>query len=156
MKRMLDVFPSHVPEVEVAATMNQDIYNAFCRLIPTLSSTAKIPSYEELEDVIACPTTHLFLAREPDHKKIIGCLTLVLFRIPTGVRAWIEDVVVDIGFRGDGAGNALCRSAIAFATEAGARTVDLTSHPSKEAANRLYKSFGFAVRDTNVYRYKVG
>ena len=155
MKHTLDVFPSHLPEVEVAATMNRDIYDTFCRLIPTLSSAAKIPSYEELEAIIACPTTHLFLAREQGSKKIIGSLTLVLFRIPTGVRAWIEDVVVDIEFRGAGVGKALCQSAIALATEAGARTVDLTSHPSREAANKLYKSFGFAVRNTNVYRYKV-
>ena len=143
------------PVVEVAAKMDRDIYDAFCRLIPTLSSTAKIPSYEELEAIIICPTTHLLLAREQGLKKIIGSLTLVLFRIPTGVRALIEDVVVDIEFRGVGVGKALCQSAIALATEAGARMVDLTSHPSKEAANRLYKSLGFAVRDTNVYHYKV-
>jgi ribosomal protein S18 acetylase RimI-like enzyme len=143
------------PVVEVAVTMNRDIYDAFCRLIPALSSTARIPSYEELEAVIVCPATHLFLAREQSRKKIIGSLTLVLFQIPTGFHAWIEDVVVDVEFRGAGVGKALCQSAIALATEAGARTVDLTSHPSREAANRLYKSFGFAIRDTNIYRYKV-
>jgi ribosomal protein S18 acetylase RimI-like enzyme len=143
------------PVVEVAATMNRDIYDAFCRLVPLLSSTAKIPSYEELEAIIVCPTTHLFLAREKSRKQIIGSLTLVLFRIPTGVRAWIEDVVVDVEFRGAGVGKALCQSAIALAKEAKARTIDLTSNPSREAANRLYKSLSFAVRDTNVYRFKV-
>jgi ribosomal protein S18 acetylase RimI-like enzyme len=143
------------PVVEVAAAMNRDIYEAFCRLIPMLSSNAKIPSYEELEAIIACPTTHLFLAREKDGKKIIGSLTLVLFRIPTGVRAWIEDVVVDIEFRGAGVGKALCQSAIALAKEAKARTIDLTSNPSRKAANLLYKSISFAVRDTNVYRLNV-
>jgi predicted GNAT family N-acyltransferase len=143
------------PAVEVATKMNQDIYDAFCRLIPALSSTAKIPSYEELEAIIACPMTHLFLAREQGRKKIIGSLTLVLFRIPTGICARIEDVVVDIGFRGAGVGKALCQSAIALATEAGTRTVDLTSNPSREEANRLYKSFGFTLRNTNAYHYKV-
>lgn len=143
------------PVVEVAATMNRDIYDAFRRLIPMLSSNAKIPSYEDLEAIIVCPTTHLFLAREKGRKQIIGSLTLVLFRIPTGVRAWIEDVVVDVEFRGAGVGKALCQSAIAFAKEAKARTIDLTSNPSREAANRLYKSLSFAVRDTNVYRFNV-
>jgi GNAT superfamily N-acetyltransferase len=143
------------PVVEVAATMNRDIYDAFCRLIPLLSANAKIPSYEEIEAIIACPATHLFLAREKGGTQIIGSLTLVLFRIPTGVRAWIEDVVVDAQFRGAGVGKALCQSAIALAKEAQARTIDLTSNPSREAANRLYKSLGFAVRDTNVYRFKV-
>jgi GNAT superfamily N-acetyltransferase len=143
------------PVVEVAAAMNRDIHDAFCRLVPMLSSRAKIPSYEEIEAIIACPTMHLLLAREKGGRQIIGSLTLVVFRIPTGVRAWIEDVVVDIEFRGAGVGKALCQSAIALAKEAKARTIDLTSNPSREAANRLYKSLGFAVRDTNVYRFNV-
>jgi ribosomal protein S18 acetylase RimI-like enzyme len=143
------------PVVEVAAAMNRDIYDAVCRLIPMLSSNARIPSYEEIEAIIACPATHLFLAREKDGKKIIGSLTLVLFRIPTGVRAWIEEIVVDVAFRGAGVGTALCQSAIAFAKQAKARTIDLTSKPSREAANRLYKSINFVVRETNVYRITV-
>jgi ribosomal protein S18 acetylase RimI-like enzyme len=143
------------PVVAVATTMNRDIYDAFCRLIPALSSTAKIPSYEEIETIIVCPTTNLFLAREPDRKEIIGSLTLVLFRIPTGICARIEDVVVDTEFRGAGVGKALCQSAIELATAAGAQTVDLTSNPSREDANRLYKSFGFTLRNTNAYHFKV-
>jgi len=79
-------------------------------------------------------------------------MTLVVFRIPTGVRAWIEDVVVDEAARGRGVGEALNRVAIQRAHDAGARTVDLTSRPSREAANRLYSRLGFEQRDTNVYR----
>ncbi len=143
------------PVVEVASAMNRDIYEAFCRLIPLLSSNAEIPSYEDLNAIIACSTTHLLLAREEGSRQIIGSLTLVLVRIPTGVRARIEDVVVDAGFRRAGVGKALCQSAIALAKEAKARTIDLTSNPSREAADRLYKSLNFVVRDTNVYRFNV-
>ena len=78
---------------------------------------------------------------------------MVLFRIPTGVRAMIEDVVVDEALRGRGIGEALSREALKVARENGARTVDLTSRPSREAANRLYQRIGFKLRDTNVYRY---
>jgi ribosomal protein S18 acetylase RimI-like enzyme len=91
------------------------------------------------------------VAREDDGS-VVGSLTLVLFRIPTGVRAWIEDVVVDESARGRGAGEALTREAMRMATEAGARTVDLTSRPTREAANRLYERIGFEERETRVYR----
>ncbi len=84
---------------------------------------------------------------------IVGSLTLVVFRIPTGVRAWIEDVVVDESARGHGVGEALNREALRVAREHGAITVDLTSRPSREAANRLYQRLGFTERNTNVYRY---
>ena len=100
--------------------------------------------------MIEAPGTTVFVAR--DHTKIIGTLTLVVFRIPTAVRAWIEDVVVDAQARGSGAGAALTEAALAKAAEAGARTVELTSRPSREAANRLYQRLGFEARETNVYR----
>jgi ribosomal protein S18 acetylase RimI-like enzyme len=86
---------------------------------------------------------------------VIGSLTLALFRVPTGLRAWIEDVVVDEAARGAGAGEALVREAVRRAGVAGAKTVDLTSRPSREAANRLYLRLGFEARTTNVYRYSV-
>jgi ribosomal protein S18 acetylase RimI-like enzyme len=80
---------------------------------------------------------------------------LAWFRIPTGVRAWIEDVVVDEEARGHGVGELLNRAALDLARELGAKTVDLTSRPSREAANRLYQRIGFVARDTNVYRYSL-
>jgi ribosomal protein S18 acetylase RimI-like enzyme len=95
----------------------------------------------------------LFAARRGT--EIVGLLTLVVFRIPTAVRAWIEDVVVDESARGSGVGEALSRAALAEAVRRGAKTVELTSRPSREAANRLYQRIGFVRRDTNVYRYEV-
>ena len=80
-------------------------------------------------------------------------LTLATFTIPTGLRAWVEDVVVDGEARGQGAGQALVEAAVEHAGKLGARTVDLTSRPSREAANRLYRRAGFKLRETNVYRY---
>ncbi len=107
--------------------------------------------------MVAASGTHLLVARAaPDSAAggpIVGTLTLVVFRIPTGLRAWIEDVVVDESVRGRGVGEALTLAAIDLAAAAGARTVDLTSRPSREAANRLYRRLGFEQRDTNVYRY---
>jgi ribosomal protein S18 acetylase RimI-like enzyme len=94
----------------------------------------------------------LLVARDGEGT-VVGSLTLVVFRAPTGPRAWIEDVVVDSTTRSQGTGSALVREALARATAVGARTVDLTSRPSREAANRLYVRLGFVQRETNVYRW---
>ena len=128
-----------------------DVLAACHRLIPQLSSSSAPISAQELEEVIESDTTVLFAARSG--QEIVGLLTLAIFRIPTGVRAWIEDVVVDNQARGRGVGDALNRAALAEAERRGAKTVDLTSRPSREAANRLYQRLGFKQRDTNVYRY---
>ena len=85
----------------------------------------------------------------------MGSLSLAVFRIPTGVRAWIEDVIVDESMRGRGIGEAITRYALAKAKELGVKTVDLTSRPAREAANRLYVRIGFELRKTNAYRYKI-
>jgi ribosomal protein S18 acetylase RimI-like enzyme len=137
--------------VEEAREVTVELVAAFQRLVPQLSRSAPPPDADQLAEMIAHPGTTLFVAR--DDGTIVGSLTLVLFRIPTGVRAWIEDVVVDEAVRGRGIGEALSRAALEKAAEAGARTVDLTSRPSREAANRLYARLGFLPRDTNVYRY---
>ncbi len=138
-------------EVVEATEVTPELVAAFERLIPQLSSSNPPPPAEELAEIVASPATVLFVAR--DGEQILGSLTLALFRIPTGVRAWIEDVVVDGDARGRGVGEALNRAALARAAAMGARTVDLTSRPSREAANRLYQRIGFVARDTNVYRY---
>jgi ribosomal protein S18 acetylase RimI-like enzyme len=142
-----------VIRVESAETVTDELVEAIARLVPQLSRSAPQPDRAELEAIVASPATALLLARTDDG--IVGSLTLALFRIPTGIRAWIEDVVVDEVARGQGAGEALVREAIRLAREAEARTIDLTSRPSREAANRLYERIGFVERETNVYRYEL-
>jgi ribosomal protein S18 acetylase RimI-like enzyme len=106
--------------------------------------------------MVESPATTLFIAREEESGRILGTLTLAMFRIPSAVRAVIEDVIVSEEARGKGCGELLTRAAIEAARKAGAKTVDLTSRPSREAANRLYLRLGFEVRNTNVYRYTLG
>ena len=139
--------------VAVAGEVTDELVEAFVRLTPQLSRTSPPPTREQLEEIVGSPATFLLVATGDDGT-ILGSLTLVLFRIPTGLRAWIEDVVVDDAARGQGVGEALNRYAIEVAAERGARSVDLTSRPSREAANRLYRRLGFEPRDTNVYRYQ--
>ena len=140
-----------MPTVELATKVTPELLAAFAHLVPQLSSSSPPPSEDELAEIVASPASTLFLARDAEGR-IAGTLTLCTFRIPTGIRAWIEDVVVDESDRGLGDGKALTQAAVDEARSRGARTVDLTSRPSREAANRLYQSMGFALRETNVYR----
>ena len=139
--------------LEHPTAVTPELVEAFSRLVPQLSGSSPVPGLAELESMVASPVTRLLLARDGPNGRIVGTLTVVIFRIPTGVRAWIEDVVVDECARGQGVGELLTTEAIQVAREAGARTIDLTSHPSRAAANRLYQRLGFVLRETNVYRF---
>ncbi len=140
-------------EIIEVSEVTDDLVAAFERLIPQLSSSNPPPSKQVLADIAGSEASHLLIAVEDGH--IYGSLTLVVFGIPTGIRAWIEDVVVDGDARGKGVGAALNQRALDMAAEMGATTVDLTSRPSREAANRLYQRLGFEARETNIYRYKL-
>ena len=131
--------------------VSDELVAALAALVPQLSSSSPPPGRSELEHLLASEATVLFTARGEDGR-IVGTLTLILFHIPTGIRAHIEDVVVDEEARGHGAGALLVREALTAAAAAGAKNVDLTSRPSREAANRLYERVGFVRRETNVYR----
>ena len=137
--------------VERATEVTPELISAFELLIPQLSSSNPPPQSSELQEIVSSDSLVLFIARIDG--KIVGSLTLATFRIPTGLRAWIEDVVVDSSARGRGVGEALNQAALAEARARGAVTVDLTSRPSREAANRLYQKLGFVQRETNVYRF---
>jgi ribosomal protein S18 acetylase RimI-like enzyme len=139
-------------QVEEATELFEGLPEVVERLVRQLSRSSPAPSATELEEIVRSPASHLLLARDADGE-IVGMLTLVVFRIPTGLRAWVEDVVVDEAVRGRGVGAELTNAAIRLAAERGARTVDLTSRPSREAANRLYQRLGFVQRETNVYRF---
>jgi ribosomal protein S18 acetylase RimI-like enzyme len=146
--------------VEEATEATPELVEALARLVPQVSSSSPPPTADQLAEIVASPACALLVARlggEGEQQgaggEIVGTLTLVLFRIPTAMRAWIEDVVVDESARGAGVGKALTLAALERAADAGARTVDLTSRPSREAANRLYTRLGFELRETNVYRW---
>jgi ribosomal protein S18 acetylase RimI-like enzyme len=139
--------------VDAATEVTPELVEALTRLVPQLSRSAPPVDAAALTEIVGSPATTLLVARDGDGR-IVGSLTLVIFRIPTGMRAWIEDVVVDDDARRLKAGSALNREAIRRAQEAGARSVDLTSRPDRVAANALYQKLGFKPRETNVYRYE--
>ena len=143
--------------IELITAATPEIHEAMGRLIPQLSRSAAPMSEADVQRFLSQDSVHLFAFRPDEadaqgNRPILGMLSLVAFEIPTGVRAWVEDVVVDEAARGQGAGFALVEAAVEHAKNVGARTVDLTSRPSREAANRLYQRAGFQLRETNVYR----
>ena len=143
--------------VELITAATPELHEAMGHLLPQLSRSAAPLSEADLQRFLSQSGVHLFVFRSETadadgNHPILGMLSLATFEIPTGVRAWIEDVVVDEAARGQGAGQALVVAAIEHAQRVGARTVDLTSRPSREAANRLYQRAGFQLRETNVYR----
>ena len=139
--------------VDRVSEVTDDLVEVVARLMPQLSSTAATPGRAGLEEIVASPTSTLLVARLASRDDTIaGMTTLIAYRIPSGLHAVIEDVVVDGSFRGHGVGAALISEAVQLARERGALHVNLTSRSSREAANRLYTRAGFVKRETNVYR----
>ena len=138
-------------DVQVVTEVTAEVVEAFGRLLPQLSASAAPLDAAALGTIVAAPASTLLLARIDG--RIVGTLTLVMFPIPTGKRAWIEDVVTDQAARGQGVAKALTLEAIRLAQAGGCRTVDLTTRPAREAAGQLYESLGFERRDSRLYRY---
>jgi ribosomal protein S18 acetylase RimI-like enzyme len=141
-------------DVEVVREATGEVAAAMRNLLPQLSASAVQPDQAAVQRIVSSDAITLLAARLDG--RIVGLLTLAMFPIPTGFRAWIEDVIVDEAARGQGIGEALTKKALDLAEAAGAKTVDLTSRPSREAAGRLYERVGFAERSTRIYRYTFG
>lgn len=150
--------PELVPGLIIskATELTDELYQACQRLVPQLTTNNPPPKREALAQLIASKSSSLILARHPDFgDEIIGLASLIIYRVPTGVRAYIEDVVVDKQARGRRIGEALTRACLEWAKEAGAPQAMLTCNPGRSAANRMYQRMGFELRKTNVYRYKL-
>ena len=139
-------------EIFEVTESNEATLKLINRLLPQLSKSAQPLTSGKLKEIVQSTHVHLFIAQEG--AEVLGMLSLVVFPIPTGIRAWVEDVVVDESARGKGVGRALSEYALQAAKEKGALTVDLTSRPSRVAANQLYQKVGFQLRETNVYRFQ--
>jgi len=146
--------PSTNLSITRATQVTEELYRACQNLVPQLTSNNPPPSLEDLGLLIASATSCLYVARHLDFdNEIIGIATLAFYRVPTGLRAYIEDVVVDERARGRRIGEALTQACLDQAQQAGAAQVMLTSNPSRVAANRLYQRMGFELRKTNIYKF---
>jgi ribosomal protein S18 acetylase RimI-like enzyme len=137
-------------QVDIAREADQELVDAFHRILPQLSRAAAPLDLAAVARILGCDANTVLVARSAG--TIVGSLTLVMYPVPSGLRARIEDVVVDHAARGHGVAGLLTREALRLAREAGARTVDLTSRPDRAAANRVYERLGFRPRESTVYR----
>ena len=140
-------------QIDIVTQADEELFDAFQRLVPQLTNNNPPPSLNDLADLVRDASSTLMVARS-DGGQIVGALTLTVYRVPTGIRSIIEDVIVDNSARGQGIGDALMKYAINLAREKGAQNISLTSNPMREAANRLYLRVGFKKRETNAYQYK--
>jgi ribosomal protein S18 acetylase RimI-like enzyme len=141
-------------QIEIVNEATIELYDAFQRLVPQLTNNNPPPSLNDLTALVRDSSSTLMVARG-DAGKIIGALTLTVYRVPTGVRSIIEDVIVDNSARGGGVGKALMKRAVEIARERGASNISLTCNPMREAANKLYQRMGFKKRETNAYQIKL-
>lgn len=150
---VLNQFEMHIEPVHECT---DEIFDALLRLIPHIGSHKTLPTRDEIVSLIKSESSQLWVARHPDlNGTIAGMLTLAVYRVPTGLRSIVEDVVVAPSFRRLGIARSLLQTAIDFAREVGANGVALTSNPKREAANLLYHSLGFERRETNSYFYQL-
>ncbi len=141
-------------QIEVVTRADEELFEAFQRLVPQLTNNNPPPSLDELTALVQEASSTLLAARN-ESGQIIGALNLTIYRVPTGIRSIIEDVIVDLSARGQGVGEALMQKAIEIAKEKGAANITLTSNPMRMAANSLYLKMGFKKRDTNAYIFKL-
>jgi ribosomal protein S18 acetylase RimI-like enzyme len=139
--------------LEQAQQASKEILTAMQRLMAQLTA-APPPDKKELGEMLFSDATSLFLARQTD-ETIIGMAALTVFRVPSGLKAWIEDVVVDESQRGKGIGQALTEACIEHARARGVSSIHLTSNPKRIAANTLYQKLGFQRHETNLYQLKL-
>jgi ribosomal protein S18 acetylase RimI-like enzyme len=142
--------------IEKVSEVTDEIYSAVKLLVPQLGAHKVLPTQDEINALVRSVSSTLLIARDPDeHGGIAGMLSLTIYRVPTGIRSIVEDVIVDEKMRRRGIAEALMRHAIELAGQGGANVVALSSNPSREAANKLYQSMGFEKRETNSYIYKI-
>jgi ribosomal protein S18 acetylase RimI-like enzyme len=139
-------------KIKRITNFSENVYEAVLRLLPQLAPDTDLPSRQYFKTILASENIYFFIA-ETDEKQIVGMMSVATYKIPTGLKVWIEDVVVDKSQRGRGLGKYLMQHAIDYSKSLGAQSVALTSRPSRVAANELYKKMGFVQYETNVYRY---
>ncbi len=141
-------------QIEMVTEATDELWEAFQRLVPQLTANNPPPTLQDLQQLIQSESATLVIARAEGSNEIVGAANLTVYRVPTGIRAIIEDVVVDQSVRGQGIGEALVSRLLQISQAKGAKGVSLTSNPRREAANRLYQRMGFSKRDTNAYYFK--
>jgi ribosomal protein S18 acetylase RimI-like enzyme len=138
-------------KIEVVKQFDPSLLQAVASLLPQLTSSGRMMTADELRAMIASPLTTLFIAKDED--KIVGMISMNVVQMPTGLRSYLEDLVIDSAYRQRGAATALLQAAIDLARSSGARTLNMTSRSSRKGTIRLYERLGFRRRDTNAFRY---
>ena len=139
-------------EIIEIQSYSTEYHEAMQRFLDQLTTNPMTLTEEMFRQLLASPNSHLFFLMKDE--QTAGMLTVGIYHSPTGGKAWIEDVVVDETFRGQGLSKLLVAHAIEFTKLQGIPSLMLTSNPKRIAANKLYQAMGFGRKETNVYRMK--
>ena len=133
-------------------TYSPEYHEAMQRFLNQLTTSPMVLTESMFHQLLSSENSHLFFIMKDE--QIAGMLTVGIYYSPTGGKAWIEDVVVDETFRGQGISKLLVAHAIEFVKSQQIPLLMLTSNPKRIAANKLYQAMGFERKETNVYRMK--
>ena len=133
-------------------TYSAEYHEAMQRFLDQLTTSPMVLTESMFQELLKSENSHLFFIMKDE--QIAGMLTVGIYHSPTGGKAWIEDVVVDETFRGQGLSKLLVAHAIEFVKSKQIPSLMLTSNPKRIAANKLYQAMGFERKETNVYRMK--
>ena len=133
-------------------TYSPEYHEAMQRFLNQLTTSPMVLTESMFHQLLDSENSHLFFIIKDE--QIAGMLTVGIYHSPTGGKAWIEDVVVDETFRGQGLSKVLVAHAIEFVKSQQIPLLMLTSNPTRIAANKLYQAMGFERKETNVYRMK--
>ena len=133
-------------------TYSPEYHEAMQRFLNQLTTSPMVLTESMFHQLLDSENSHLFFIIKDE--QIAGMLTVGIYHSPTGGKAWIEDVVVDETFRGQGLSKVLVAHAIEFVKSQQIPLLMLTSNSKRIAAKKLYQAMGFERKETNVYRMK--
>ena len=125
--------------------------HALRTLLAEISESVRTLEIPTLAERLRDERSHVLVAE--DAGVAVGTATIgFVTTLTQGLVAHVEDVVVAAASRGQGVGRLLMAAVREEAERRRAAYIDLTSRPARAAANQLYASIGYQLRDTNAYR----
>lgn len=140
-------------KIERVTSSNKEVLNALNVLIPQMGSDSKLIYKKDLDRILDDKNINLLILKKG--LSIVASATLAVVPTPSNVLGFVEDVVVDEDYRGNGYGKLLMQEVIDIAKKANVKQIKLQSNSKRVSANVLYKKLGFIAFDTNSYNYNI-
>ena len=128
----------------VTETMQQQVTELYKQLNDKI---VQLPLKKILED-----NDYLVLVVCKEQGQIVGIAMMAMYKVISGHKGMIEDVVVDQVHRGKGIGRKLMEKLLEEGKNRNLDEILLFSGHHRTPAITLYKSLGFQLKDSGLYR----